>query len=197
MEKRKEKLYLNQLKQGNINSFRLLYLHYHERVYRFCLSFTKSPQDAEEITADVFVRIWEKRAIIDPGQTLQPLLFKITKDLTWNYLKRVSRKENLKQVFFQNYFQTTHNSTEEDFLFGEYMEILDQAVSELTPQQRKVFTLRYLRGKELNQIARELSISRNTVKVHLANSKRLVMNYLKVHADICWVVVTTLFCLFY
>ena len=55
-----------------------------------------------------------------------------------------------------------------------------------------MFTLKYLNGKDLSQIAQELGISKNTVKVHLAKSKRFVQDYIQVHGDISAIVGATL-----
>ena len=165
------------LKQGSLDSFKWVYDAYHEKVYYFSLSFTKSPPDAEEITSDVFTKIWEKRTIIDPSRSLLPLLYKITKDLTWNYLKRTARIKRQREVFCQNYkYASTHG--ENVIIFGEYQAMVNKALKELPPQQGKIFVLRYLDGRDLGQIAEDLSISKNTVKSHLAKSKRYVLDYL-------------------
>lgn len=182
MEDREEIQHLIRLKQGNLQSFKWVYHHHYEKVYYFCLALCRSPQDAEEITSDVFVKIWEKRAIIDLTISLRPLLFKITRDLSWNYLKRTASKERLWKQFIQRHHSGATVDGEAEIEFEEYLDLLDLAFTELTPQQQKVFTLRYIAGRDLHQIAKELSISKNTVKVHLANSKKAVLNYLKVHA---------------
>ena len=184
MKEREENSHLRNLNEGNLHSFKWLYRFYYEKVYYFCLSITKSPLDAEEITSDVFVKVWEKRADINPSLSLSPLLMKITRDLTWNYLKRASRNKRLKEIFFKNYYRLARFDSENEIIFREYLDFIDQALVKLTPQQQRVFTLRYLKGKNLNQIAQELKISKNTVKVHLANAKRSVLDYLRIHTDV-------------
>jgi len=174
---------LSELKKGNVDSFKVMYQRYHKEVYRFCYSFTKSEADAEEITADVFVCIWKKRSVIDPTLSLQPLLFKITKDLTWNYLKKTARSKRLMAEYLQNYSEVTEDVASE-IVYQEYLDTIDQAVRKLPEQQEKVFTLRYMKGKDLNQISNELAISKNTVKVHLAKSKRTILSYLSLKTEV-------------
>lgn len=171
--------HLERFRLGDTDGFVKIYNHYSSNVYHFCLSMTKCPQDAEEITSDVFVKIWQKKAIIDPSICLQPLLMKITKDLTWNYLKKIARKKE-QYVFIENYLATVVEVADEAVLLGEYEAMIHQALKKLTPQQRKIFSLRYFTGKDLNQISEELQISKNTVKVHLAKSKRMILHYLPV-----------------
>lgn len=179
MEAREEHKHLTQLRQSNLNSFQWLYSRYYKKVYYFCLSLSKSPLDAEEITADVFVTIWKRRATIEASGSLGPLLFKITRDLSWNYLKRIASKKRLQERFLQHYTTSGSQNGESDIIFREYLNIMDQVLHRLSPQQQKIFRLRYLKGKDLSQIASELNISKNTVRVHLTRSKRLVLDYLK------------------
>jgi RNA polymerase sigma-70 factor (ECF subfamily) len=173
--------HLESFKIGDSDGFLKIYNRYSAQVYHFCLSLTKCPQDAEEITSDVFVRIWQKKAIIDTSVCLQPLLMKITRDLTWNYLKKIARRKE-QHVFLENYLNSAVEVADDAVLFSEYEAIIHQVLTKLTPQQRKIFSLRYITGKDLNQISEELQISKNTVKVHLAQSKRMLLHYLPVNA---------------
>ncbi len=67
-----------------------------------------------------------------------------------------------------------------DFPFWEQQELLENAMKRLSPRQEKVFVLRYFHGMNLQEIAHELCISKNTVKVHLAKSKKLVTDSLNI-----------------
>lgn len=173
--------HLEQFKSGDSNGFVKIYNLYSSNVYHFCLSLTKSPEDAEEITSDVFVRIWQKKEIIETSICLQPLLMKITRDLSWNYLKKIARKKE-QQIFIENYLNTVVEQTDDAVIYSEYEAIIHQVLNKLSPQQRRIFSLRYITGKDLNQISEELQISKNTVKVHLAKSKRMILHYLPVNA---------------
>ncbi len=182
MKEKTENIHLTHLKLGKLESFEWLYRHYFENVYYYCLSFTKSPADAEEIASDVFVKIWEKRSLIDPTVSLKPLLLKITRDLSWNFLKQKARKKGLREAFLQQASRPSFHDAEIEIMVREYYTILEEAITKLTPQQGKIFSLRFLKGKDLSQIAQELKISKNTVKVHLAKSRRAVLDYLRAHA---------------
>ncbi|MCB0689232.1 MAG: sigma-70 family RNA polymerase sigma factor, partial [Saprospiraceae bacterium] len=135
--------------------FMKVYHQYAPRVYYYAYSMTKNREDAEEITSDVFVQIWQKRDLIDTQVSLFPLLKKITRDLTWNHLKKISRMRD-HHSFIQSYLNHKINNSEDDLIFKEYEEIMNKALDKLTPQQRKVFSLRYFTGKDLNQISEEL-----------------------------------------
>ncbi len=85
--------------------------------------------------------------------------------------------------YLENYQEVTEDIASE-MVYQEYLRTIDQAVRELPDQQEKVFTLRYMKGKDLNQISNELEISKNTVKVHLAKSKRTILSYLSLKTEL-------------
>ena len=58
--------HLDQLRSGDLNSFRWLYNRYHQDIYQYCFTVLGQASAAEEVTSDVFLRLWQKKAIIDP-----------------------------------------------------------------------------------------------------------------------------------
>lgn len=166
------------LNSGDTAAFSWLYDKYFAQIYNFCYSLVRIPQDAEDLTSEVFLTIWKKRTMIRPEVELKPLLFKISRDLTWNHLRRVARDKEHRGRYLTHYALRSYLQGEDVILFREYQNTLKTAISKLTPQQQKVFQLRFFQGWDLNQIAAELQISKNTVKVHLAKSKRFVMSCL-------------------
>ncbi|NND34751.1 MAG: sigma-70 family RNA polymerase sigma factor [Saprospiraceae bacterium] len=171
-----EKQHLENLQIGDLVSFNWIFDKHYNSVYNFCLSFTKSAADAEELTTDVFVVIWNKRKSLDVDRPLKPLLFKVTKDLTWNFLRKIANRKSRQNQFLQNWSPHKSESTDAELLYQEYENRLLGLLEKLTPQQQRIFTLKYLKGKDLNQIAEELAISKNTVKTHLAKSKQFVLS---------------------
>lgn len=178
MNKSLELGHIANLKQGNRDSFRFLYDHYFDRVYGFCLSFVGRSEVAEELAGDVFMILWRKRKTIYTDHILQPFLYKISRDLAWNHLRKISNQKSRWQEFID--IAARRKRVNQSIYFDQQAQSsLETAIENLPPQQAKVFRLRFLRGLELNQIAEELSISKNTVKVHLAKSKRQVQGCLR------------------
>ena len=72
--------------------------------------------------------------------------------------------------------------TEETVIYNDYQHILNNAVNQLPPQQRLVYSLSRDEGLKYNEIAEQLNLSKNTVKAHLkkaVSSLRIVFtNYL-------------------
>jgi RNA polymerase sigma-70 factor (ECF subfamily) len=69
-----ETVLILQLKEGSSKAFDNIYRMYAKRLYAYCLQFTKSPEDSEEIVQNVFVKLWTNRKRIRQEDTLPSLL---------------------------------------------------------------------------------------------------------------------------
>lgn len=53
-----EKSILEQFAAGNHTAFRELFMRYHLKVYYFVLGLVKSESDAEDLTQEIFLKLW-------------------------------------------------------------------------------------------------------------------------------------------
>ncbi len=179
-----EKYHLIHLSKGNKESLAFLHRKYRAKIFHYCLQFVRNREVAQEITLDVFLKLWEKRSIIKTDRSVDHFLFKITKDFSISYLRKISKHAHLRKQYVENYFQSLGNSVEEQLLMKEDLQIAKQAIDSLPPRCRQVFQLRYSEDLSLMQIAEELNISINTVKKQLRKGTNLVKSYLKANADL-------------
>ena len=61
MTPEKEKELLTALSKGNQSAFDSLYLFYAPKVREFVFRLLKNPGEAEDVTQNIFLRVWEKR----------------------------------------------------------------------------------------------------------------------------------------
>ena len=59
-----EQLLLDRLGQGDIEALDTLYVRYAPRVYDFSLRFLKNETEAEDVTQDIFLQVWENRSLM-------------------------------------------------------------------------------------------------------------------------------------
>lgn len=179
-----EQKHLTNLVEGDQQSLWYFHEKYHAKVYRYTFTLVRNREVAEEITSDVFVRIWKKRAIIKIEKGIDHLLFKITKDFCRDYLRKMARDKALREAYIRQCLNSKSNPVEEELTFKENLQIAIQAIEKLPPKCRQVFRLRYDQEMSLLQIANELGISTSTVQKHLHKANKLVRHYLKVHSDL-------------
>ena len=179
-----EKIYLINLTTGDKKAFVWFHKRYQTKVYSYVLKFIKDKEIAEEITSDVFVKLWQKRTSIQTDTPIDGLLFKITKDYCLSYFRKIARNKKLRQEFINNYIEHHANNVEDEIYYKEGLELASEAIKKLPPKCRLVFQLRYFNDLSLQQIAEELNISKNTVQNHLNKGTNLVKTFLKTNSDL-------------
>lgn len=171
------------LNKGDMSAFEEIYARLHPKVYSYCQGFTKSSLASEEILQDVFVKLWQKREYIDPEKSIQAFVYKLTRDLTFDHLKKVARNDQLRAEVLSRFVSSTEN-TESQIIFDDYSVIAKRAISSLPPQRQRIYKLRQEEGMSYKKIAEELNISPNTVKVQLVKASKSIKSYLYTHADL-------------
>lgn len=78
------------IRRGDKASLTTVYQRYHQYLYRFALRFLKSPQHAEELVHDVFLKLWENREGLNEECSLKSYLIKTCKCHILTLLTRAS-----------------------------------------------------------------------------------------------------------
>ena len=102
-----ETLLLFRLKEGSERAFAGIYERYAGKIYQRLLNLLKDEDIADSLLQDVFLRIWERRELIDPEQPFKAYLFKIAENLVYDHFRKLSRdlkmQARLKQVMTELY----------------------------------------------------------------------------------------------
>jgi RNA polymerase sigma-70 factor (ECF subfamily) len=163
---KRESAALEQLILGDQEAFTYLYRLYVDRVYYFALGLVRSPEDARNITQEVFVRLWETRDRIDTGSSFNGYLFTISRNIIFNeHRKRINERTYLD--YLARSFNDSETKTEQDFDLGELQEKIDRCIDGLPPQRKKVFELSRFRGLSHKEISAELGIAEKTIAAHI------------------------------
>lgn len=143
------------------------------------MRYIKLEEDAEEIVQEVFVKIWENRHKIDVYSSFESFLFTIAYNTTMTlFRKRVNEKKYLEHLKSLQIFEQAPDLLDE-IHFNELSRRVEMLLNELTPRQKEIFQLSREKGLTHDEIAKELNISVNTVKKHMANT----LAFLKTHID--------------
>lgn len=172
---------LKRVVEGDESAFRTIFDQYWNTVYGIALSLVKSPDLAEEIAQDIFVKIWVKREKLAVVEKFENFLFIVARNHIYNEFRRKAKLEEYTNHLFK-YFQTifeTSETPDKRLLFSELTKIVDQAVEQLPPQQRTIYQLSRQQGLSQEEIAAQLQISVHTVKSHMNKALHLIRNYLR------------------
>ena len=174
---------LVQVSQGNEYAFRQLYDKYRNKIYSLGMHLTRSEMLSEEIVQDVFMKIWEKRDQLEGINYFNAWFRTVTRNTCSNYLRSLAmEKLVMNRYALQNNSETP--SPENDVIAKEYQQIIEAAIRQLPPQQKKVYLLSRQGGKKQAEIAHELNISIYTVKEYMKLAQRSIRQHLESNLDV-------------
>jgi RNA polymerase sigma-70 factor (family 1) len=158
---------------GDVEAFNEIYQRYFHPVYCNALKIIRETAVAEDVLQEVFITLWEKRATIDPENSLAGWLFIICYHKSINILRKKLRES----LLYKDLRPPQENSMEDEIKYGTQWKILENALSCLSPQRRRVFELCKLQGKTYEEAAMELRISKYTVKEYLSSAVASIKEY--------------------
>ncbi|WP_353134621.1 RNA polymerase sigma-70 factor [Pseudopedobacter sp.] len=163
--------------EGDEAAFDFFYQTYSLRIYRKLLKMVKVDVVAQELLQDVFVKIWEKRHLVDPAQSFRSYLFRIAENSVFDFYRKLSRDDQLQhEVRVRTPEGYTH--TEEVLSLKETENSINQAIDHLSGKQKQVFILCKLEGKSYEEVSRLMGISISTVNGHIVNATKFIKNFL-------------------
>ncbi|WP_276482684.1 RNA polymerase sigma-70 factor [Paraflavitalea pollutisoli] len=156
-----------QIHGGSQPAFASLFRLFYPKLHSFCLQYVHVKEVAEEITNDVFVKLWNRRADLLPIDNLSTYLFVAVKNGALNYLKQYSHIH----VAIEDQEGTSglinRNNPEQELEWKEISFELNQAIEQLPDQCRTVFKLIKEDGFRYKEVAEILGISPRTVETQL------------------------------
>jgi RNA polymerase sigma-70 factor (family 1) len=181
-ENHTEKALLRQVAHGDRAAFQVLYTSYFAHVQTYIFLFEPSGNCLDELTQDVFVRIWEKRKKLEKVETFKGYLFLITRNVVFNYLRSLKVQQRVKDLSGAE--DSGSEESENRLLLKQYYRIVEEAMAKLSPGRRKVLKMSIDEGLSLDEIAARLKISKAGVKKQLYAATAFVRQYLHDHGEI-------------
>jgi|SRR5690606_14801975 len=182
-----DRIWVVQLKTHSEEAFKYLFDTYRNDVYTYAYSFLNRKEYAEEIVQEVFLKVWIHRAELDPDLSFKSYLFTITRNLTFNFLRKAAHHRKLKEEVFCR-IPTSTNPVEIYHMEAEMERIKREAIDLLPPGRKRIFEMSRFEGKSYEEISNELGISLSTVKNQMSKSLKTIRDFLKVHGVSPWLV---------
>ncbi len=150
-----------------------IYRDYHGKVFGYIRSKINSVQDAEDITADVFVKAFEKLDSFDESKaSLSTWIYTITRNTLTDYFRTRKVLAEIPETLEDD------SSVENDVCNAEMLEILANALETLDERERDIIILRFYSGKTLKEITAQMGISYAYGKVLQNKALEKLRNFL-------------------
>src|SRR3990172_11085445 len=155
---------ISQVAKGNESSLSDFYDRRSRYVYGLAFRILSDVTEAEEVTIEVYIQVWNKAAEYDPERST-PLtwLLMLTRSRAIDRLRSGAKRSKLEDSLEMD-VPTSETDPEEATLVVERRELVRNALSKLTPQQRKAIELAYFYGLSQSEIAVRLRQPVGTVK---------------------------------
>jgi RNA polymerase sigma-70 factor (ECF subfamily) len=180
-------LLMIEFQQGGRAAFENLMRKYYKRVFNFIYRLTGSRELAEDLSQDVFLKVYQAADQYRPRSKFQTWLYTIAKNSTLNELRRLKRpvipfeteafSEKGERLQGQVADPAAENSLEE-LLVQERIKSVQVAIGRLPENQRMAVVLYRYERMNYDEIAQTLGMSVSAVKSLLSRARENLRQYL-------------------
>ena len=150
---------------------------YSDSVYRYCKSIAYTPEDAEDLYQQTFLKAFELHKRISLEKNPKAYLLSVATNIWKNHKSMYARRERIAPTVSSEMegIQIEDIRSDQDVLEQvvkeEQLELLRKCVDNLPEKQRQVITLFYAGVLSLDEISKGLMIPKGTVKSRLHKAK--------------------------
>jgi RNA polymerase sigma-70 factor (ECF subfamily) len=162
---------ISRIRRSEQKAFEELFKKYSQALIHFSTRFTGDNQAAENIVQDVFLRIWNNREKLNPGLNIKSYLYKAVKNQTLQYLRHSNIVAKSKNKISSN---NPVKSPEDRLNDKQLAVIIQDAIHELPPQCRMIFSMSKYDHLTYNEIAEIQNISIKTVETQMGRALKFL-----------------------
>ena len=154
------------LKAGQQSALSILYNRYGRLVYGIALHMLKNPQEAEDLTQEIFLTLWRSKAYNPARGTLSSFLTTMTRSRAIDKLRSRGTSLKLIQRWSQMMIseETSSLTPFESASLSQRSHYVRNALAQLPEKQRQVLEMAYYEGLSQSEIAAQLGIPLGTIK---------------------------------
>jgi len=161
-----DKQLLEQIAGGDVKALGILYVLYAGRVRNFAFSLLQNSAEAEDITQDIFLKIWNSRVGLREVDSLKSYLFSMTHNAVLNFIKRKGVRDRYRKVSAS--VETGHYEPSYQLDTFELLRSIEDAIEDMSVLRKTIFRMNRYEHKTYQEIADTLMISPKTVQYHIS-----------------------------
>ena len=176
----RDKQWAARIQDGDRAAFRALFQAYAEPLCAFTEQYTESPEIAEELVQDLFLKIWKDRAQWSPSVSVKSYLYTAVRNLALDYLEHERVVETWQEEERRS-GRTAQQAPLENLERKQLRRAVHEAVDQLPERRRHVFKLSRRHDLTYKEIATVLDLSIKTVETHMRRAFRFLREQLDPH----------------
>jgi len=183
-----EKEIIDQLKSGDVKAMEPLMTMHKDYVYTIIIQMVKLSSVAQELTQDVFVKVFKKIDTYGEKSKFTTWLYTITYRTCLNYLEKkkiifnmteIAGEDDYTDVDELNYKDEEIVNPLEKYEEVEKQKVIWDAIDAIPQQQGIVIALHYLQQFSVKEIADLMTVPENTIKTHLFRGRNAMREFLR------------------
>ncbi len=160
----------------NIEEFNIVVYPLKDKAYRFARRLMKDNAEAEDLTQDMFVRLWQMRDKLEVYRNIESLAMTTIKNLC---LDRMKKKKPVLADVETDYESFLRTDNDRQMEFSDIAGKINTIVDELPESHRAAFHLKDIEGYDYDEIEKILEINRSTLKVNLSRARKKIREILQ------------------
>ncbi len=170
-----EQVTILRAKEGHRDAFHCLYDEHRERIHRLAFRYTRSPQDADDVMQETFIRAFRslKTADFCADASFSAWLSRICIHCAIDHLRKTKRRRGKDHVPLSELAREPESREPPPDHVVEAMRTvawIRAAMRELSPGQQVIFDLRHREHLDIKEIAKRTSCSQSSVKTQLGRA---------------------------
>lgn len=169
MEKSDEEI-ITLVLDGRKQEYRHLIHRYQRQIYNLMFRYSRSGQDAADLTQDVFLRAFEKLDRFESGRPFFPWLYTLAINRVNDWSRTTRRRNAHQERFNDNTPQREEEGSGQERRLErrEELERLQRGLDLLSDETREILVLRFHHECSVKEVAGILAISESAVKMRTA-----------------------------
>jgi RNA polymerase sigma-70 factor (ECF subfamily) len=170
------KKFILSLKKGKEEAFKEVYFAFYDKLINIAKRFNFTVLTPEDFVQETFLRLYNKRELLNEDVLFDKQLFTICKNIILNHINRENK------IIPLDSFQADFAEEETDLgIFEDRKEKLYTFINQLPEQQQKIFTLHKLENLSYKEIAEITDLSEKTIANHIYLASKFIRKKIAEH----------------
>ena len=167
-----DKLYIQRLlvriaRHSDEEAAREFFEIFHPKLVRFAAIYISSTSMANDLVADVFLKLFRNKSKLEDIKDIQYYLYKSVKNQCITYYKKGKEEISLDDIEDSGYTYEIVNP-ESEFLTNELSEKIEDIINNFPPKRKIIYKMVVIDGLKYKEAAEILDLSVKTIENHLA-----------------------------
>jgi len=179
MDTQNYKAIFEKIKKGDESAFEELFNAFYGSLCNYAYQFLENIEDAEEVSQDIYVKLWEKRSSIEIETSVKNYLFRSVRNQCLNQIQHNKVKKQYSEKIKD--FSKQDLDTSRYFIEPGLAREIEKTINSMPEKRKEIFKLSRETGLKYKEIAEQLNISIKTVEAQMGLALKYLRKKLKIY----------------